>query len=102
MVVGNPTIHNGPAWLTIQFIAQEPQINVIEGKWQRHSYPIHAGGQARHIQFGSLESRCLFFARYVNHLHCTDDAVRLQQHIILCRIRVHLQGKCSRPISVIT
>ena len=44
LVIGNPAIHNGPAWLTIQFIAQEPQINVIEGKWQRHSYPIHAGG----------------------------------------------------------
>ncbi len=47
LVRGDPAVHHGPARLAVEFVAQQPEIDVVERERQRHAQPPYAG---RHLQ----------------------------------------------------
>ena len=44
-VVGDAAIDGGPAAAALELIAQQPQVDMVEGKRQRHAQPVQAGRQ---------------------------------------------------------
>ena len=42
-VIADAAIHHAPSLHTVQFVAQQPQVDVVEGERQRHADPFDAG-----------------------------------------------------------